>query len=139
MRRTAGATTAGVEVREASIRLSFTAFGVRYWHTLMLEGEAMQPTPANVKYAHRLIAEIRARIKTGAFRIADYFPDADTATASQEAPAGQPPTKAPRTIKPVKPTQPEASQLPSTPPRKPRATQQATELTAEPGSSNGSA
>jgi hypothetical protein len=79
-----GRTTAGVEVREASIRLSFTAAGVRYRHTLMVEGEAMLPTPANVKYANRLIAEIRARVKTGVFRMADYFPDADTSVPAQE-------------------------------------------------------
>jgi integrase len=92
----------------------------------------MLPTPANMKYAHRLIAEIRARVKTGAFRIADYFPDADTATASQEASTGQPPTKAPRTIKPAKPTQREASQHDNAPaPPKPRSTKQDTQLTVE--------
>jgi integrase len=124
-----GRTTGGVEVREASIRLSFTAVGVRYRHTLMLEGEAMLPTPANVKYAHRLIAEIRACVKTGAFRMADYFPDAEPSAPTQDASTETPPTKAPRTIKPAKPTQPETSQpLPSTAPPKRR---QANKLTVE--------
>jgi integrase len=127
-----GRTTGGVEVREASIRLSFTAVGVRYRHTLMLEGEAMLPTPANVKYAHRLIAEIRACVKTGAFRMGDYFPDAETSVPTQEASTEPLPTKAPRTIKPAKPTQPEASQQhPSTAPAKRRTPRQANKLTVQ--------
>jgi integrase len=126
-----GRTTAGVEVREASIRLSFTAAGVRYRHTLMLEGEAMLPTPANVKYANRLIAEIRVRVKTGVFRMADYFPDADTSAPAQEGSTEQP-TKAPRTIKPAKPTQSASSHhdVSSAPPKR-RASRQSTKLTVE--------
>jgi integrase len=40
----------------------------------MLNGEPMPPTPANVKYAHRLASEIRDRIKHGTFSMAEYFP-----------------------------------------------------------------
>lgn len=37
--------------------------------------EPMQPTPANIKYAHRLAAEIRDRIRHGTFSMAEYFPE----------------------------------------------------------------
>jgi integrase len=32
------------------------------------------PTTANLKYAHRLAAEIRERIRFGSFSLAEYFP-----------------------------------------------------------------
>lgn len=64
----------GVEVRPNSIRLRFTLDGKVQAHTLMLNGEPMRPTPANLKYAHRLAAEIRERIRHGTFSLAEYFP-----------------------------------------------------------------
>jgi integrase len=33
----------------------------------------MPPTPANVKFAHRTIAEIGEKIRTGTFSLAEYF------------------------------------------------------------------
>ena len=64
----------GVEVRTSSIRLFFVLEGKRHRETLMLNGAPMAPTPANVKYAHRLAVEIRERIKHGTFSMAEYFP-----------------------------------------------------------------
>lgn len=69
-----GRTTGGVEIRAKSIRLNFTLDGVRQRPTLMVNGEPMPPTPANVKYAKRLIVEICERIRTGTFSLAEYFP-----------------------------------------------------------------
>jgi integrase len=64
----------GVEAREKSIRLTFTLDGKSQRHTLMIGGTPMPPTPANLKYAGRLAAEIRERIKHGTFSLAEYFP-----------------------------------------------------------------
>lgn len=65
----------GVEVRPSSIRFTF----VPGKPTLMVNGQPAAPTPANVKWAHRLAAEIREKIKHGTFSIAEYFPLAGTA------------------------------------------------------------
>jgi integrase len=46
----------------------------------MMNGEPMLPTPANMKYAHRLIAEVCERIRTGTFSMAEYFPESGTPT-----------------------------------------------------------
>lgn len=70
-----GRVGSGVEVRPRSIRLGFTLDGVPQRHTLMLNGSPMLPTPANIKYAHRLAAEIKDKIRHGAFSLAAYFPD----------------------------------------------------------------
>ena len=74
---------AGVEVRETSIRLSFVWQGAPRRETIVTDGKPMPPTPANIKYAHRLSAEIREKIKHGTFAYADYFP------ASRHASTGQ--------------------------------------------------
>lgn len=54
--------------------MTFTLEGQPQKQTLMLGGKPMPPTPANVKYAHRLAAEIRAKIEHGTFSMAEYFP-----------------------------------------------------------------
>lgn len=69
-----GRTGTGVEVRERSIRFTF----VLGKPTLMVNGEPAKPTPANVKWAHRLAAEIRERMRFGTFSMAEYFPLAGT-------------------------------------------------------------
>lgn len=69
-----GRTGSGVEVRDSSIRLRFTWEGKRYAETLVLNGEPMAPTAANVKYAHRLAVEIKDRIRHGTFSLVEYFP-----------------------------------------------------------------
>lgn len=73
-----GRTGSGVEVREKSIRLKFIYEGQTVKQTLMLNGKAMSPTPANVKYAHRLASEIKDKIAHGTFSMAEYFPASGT-------------------------------------------------------------
>lgn len=68
----------GVEVRAKSIRLAFVLEGVEVRQTLLVNGEPARPTPANIKYAHRLALEIRDRIKHGTFSLVEYFPAAGT-------------------------------------------------------------
>jgi integrase len=75
----------GVEIRATSIRLSFTLDGKSQKHTLMVNGKAMPPTPANVKYANRLAVEIRDRIRHGTFSLAEYFPASGAASAHNVA------------------------------------------------------
>lgn len=75
-----GRTGSGVEVRDSSIRLSFVFDGRPRRETIVTDGKPMPPTPANVRYAHRLAAEIREKIKHGAFVYADYFPASRHAT-----------------------------------------------------------
>lgn len=69
-----GRAGSGVEVRESSIRLRFTYEGKRHAETLMMNGEPMAPTAANVKYANRLAIEIKERIRHGTFSMVEYFP-----------------------------------------------------------------
>jgi integrase len=76
-----GRTTAGVEVRAKSIRLSFTMDGTRQRHTLTVNGKPMSPTPANVKDANRLIVEICECIRAGTFSLIEYFPASGTPTS----------------------------------------------------------
>lgn len=71
----------GVEVRERSIRLKFVYQGETVRQTLTINGKAMLPTPANVKYANRLADEIRKKIVLGSFTMAEYFPDSRQAHA----------------------------------------------------------
>jgi integrase len=75
-----GRTGSGVEIRDKSIRLSFTFEGKVRRETIRTEGEPIAPTPANVKYAHRLAAEIRDKLRHGTFVYADYFPASPFAT-----------------------------------------------------------
>jgi integrase len=75
-----GGKKGGVEIRARSIRLNFTVDGVRHRPTLTVNGKPMPPTPANLKYAHRLIIEIGERIRTGTFSMAEYFPAGGNAT-----------------------------------------------------------
>lgn len=64
----------GVEIRESSIRLYFTYEGKQVKETLYLDDLPMTPTPANIKYAARTVAEIKEKIKAGTLNYADYFP-----------------------------------------------------------------
>lgn len=67
----------GVEVRDGSIRVSYTLPGEgRRRQTLTLNGRPLPPTKANISAAHRLADEIRAKIKYGTFSEAEVFPDA---------------------------------------------------------------
>jgi integrase len=64
----------GVTIRQnknsQSLRVSFSYRGVECKETLRLE-----PTPANIKYAERLRAEILNAIERNTFNYANYFPE----------------------------------------------------------------
>lgn len=68
----------GVDVRETSIRLTFTWQGELQRPTIKVNGVPIKPTAANIKYANRLMAEIRARILAGTFSLLEYFPPEGT-------------------------------------------------------------
>lgn len=70
-----GRTGSGVEVRERSIRLSFTVEGKQERRTLSLNGRPLPPTPPNIRHAERLAAEIKDKIRLGLFSLAEYFPE----------------------------------------------------------------
>jgi integrase len=71
----------GLEVRERSIRIAFTFEGKPERRTLQLNGQPLAPTPANIKHAHRLAAEIKDKIRLGVFSLHEYFPaSGDTGT-----------------------------------------------------------
>ena len=73
----------GVEARANSIRIHFTWNGESRKETVRTEGAPMPPTPANLKYAHRLAAEIKGKIEHGTFAYAEYFPASANATTGQ--------------------------------------------------------
>jgi integrase len=64
----------GVELRETSIRILFSYQGKQRKETLYLDNAPLPPTPANAKYARRVVAEIKDKIDAGTFRYVDYFP-----------------------------------------------------------------
>ena len=50
--------------------------GKRRRPRLMVDGKALAPTAANMKYARRVALEIRERIRHGTFSMAEFFPEA---------------------------------------------------------------
>lgn len=64
----------GVDVRARSIRVTYTHEGQQRRRTLYLNGAPLAPTPANIRYAERLAAEIREKIRLDLFSEAEYFP-----------------------------------------------------------------
>lgn len=71
-----GRTGSGVEVRAASIRISWTdPDGTPRRETLTVNGRPMAPTPANIKFAHRVAAEVKDKARHGTLVLSDYFPD----------------------------------------------------------------
>jgi integrase len=74
----------GVELREKSIRVRFEWRGKQRKETLYIGDEPMAPTPANVKYAKRLVAEIKQKISNGAFDYAAHFPKSPHADEPEE-------------------------------------------------------
>lgn len=74
----------GVEIRDSSIRIDFQWQGKRQRETLCVNGAPLLPTPANIKYAQRVAAKVRDKIRIGAFNYADYFPHSKRAS-KQEA------------------------------------------------------
>lgn len=71
----------GVEVRDGSIRLNFTYEGERHRKTLLVNGKPLAPTLANRKYAAKMIAEIKDKIRLGVFVMAEYFATSGSASA----------------------------------------------------------
>ena len=71
----------GVEPRDNSIRVSFTWNGERCRERL-----DKPPTPPNLKYATKLVADINKAIANGSFLYADYFPDSPRALRSATGP-----------------------------------------------------
>ena len=74
----------GVELREKSIRVRFEYRGKQRRETLHIDDEPMAPTPANAKYAKRLVAEIKQKIENGTFEYAAYFPKSPHADEPEE-------------------------------------------------------
>lgn len=75
----------GVELRETSIRIVFSYQGRQVKETLFLDNKPLAPTPANAKYAKRIATEVRAKINSGDFVYADYFPHSPRAVKSKPA------------------------------------------------------
>jgi integrase len=67
------ATRDGIYAREASILIAFSWRAKQFRERL-----ALLPTPANLKYAHRLRAEIVRKIELDAFNFGEYFPESKT-------------------------------------------------------------
>lgn len=65
----------GVEARATSIRINFVLNGEPRRERLTLNGKSLPPTPANLKYAARVAADIKRRIAQGIFDFAEFFPD----------------------------------------------------------------
>lgn len=60
----------GVEIRDKSIRVGFAWNGEWVRETLKIK-----PSPANIKYAERMVAEVRKAIADGTFVYHEHFPD----------------------------------------------------------------
>lgn len=73
----------GVEIRDKSIRLCFVVDGEPLRERLTINGKSLEPTPANVRYAHRVADEIRKKLSMGTFALADYFPDSARVMSNQ--------------------------------------------------------
>lgn len=82
-----GRVGSGVEARETSIRIKFVIDGETIRERLTVNGKSLPPTPANLKYANRVAADIKRRIAQGTFDYAEFFPDSPRAK-----PAGNTPT-----------------------------------------------
>jgi len=69
MPRASAKPATGVIIRDQHLQIDLRAAGFGR------ERLALQPTPANIRYAERLRAEILGKIERGTFSLADYFPD----------------------------------------------------------------
>ena len=69
----------GVEVREQSLRVSFTWREQVCRETVKRGGKVLAPTPANIKFAERLVQDVRMRIASGNFVYGEWFPDSPRA------------------------------------------------------------
>lgn len=64
----------GIDVREKSIRITFTLDGKQERRTVYVGGKPLAPTPRNILHAERLAVEIKEKIGLGIFSMAEYFP-----------------------------------------------------------------
>ncbi len=71
----------GVEARDTSIRVLFSYGGKQVKEPVKIDGSVLPPTPGNLKYAARLVAEVRQQIKLGTFDYRATFPDSVNAPA----------------------------------------------------------
>lgn len=69
----------GVEIRGSSLRVQFVLNGETVRERVTLNGKSLEPTPANIKYATRLVADVRRRVAQGAFDYLEFFPDSPRA------------------------------------------------------------
>lgn len=69
-----GKAGSGIEIRETSIRIVFSFQGKQVKETVYLNNDPLSPTPANIKYATRVAAEVKQKIRNDQFVYADYFP-----------------------------------------------------------------
>lgn len=69
----------GVEVRESSIRVLFSYQGKQRKEPVKVDGQVLAPTPANIKFASRLVTEVRQQIEAGTFDYRKSFPDSTQA------------------------------------------------------------
>lgn len=68
-----------VEIRGDTMRISFYYEGARCRPMLKVGDEPMRPNKANLAYAKKLAIEVKAKIATGEFVMAEYFPEAGEA------------------------------------------------------------
>jgi integrase len=76
-----GAKLSGVDVRESSIRVLFSYGGKQRREPVKVDGQVLAPTPANIKYAVRLVADVKKQIAAGTFDYRATFPDSPHAPA----------------------------------------------------------
>ena len=70
---TMGRNGTGVVLRGSSIQVNFSHEGINYRKRVVVNGLALTPSPANIKYAQRLVNEIREKVRHGTFVMSDYF------------------------------------------------------------------
>lgn len=80
-----GRAGSGIEARAHSIRIRLSVGGQKVAGTLTVGGKPLRPTPANMKYAARIAAEIREKLRHGTYRHADYFPAAAASASSRDS------------------------------------------------------
>lgn len=69
----------GIEVRDTSIRIKFVLNGETIRERLTVNGVPLAPTPANLKYATKVAADVRKKIAQDLFEFADFFPESPRA------------------------------------------------------------
>lgn len=73
----------GLEIRDKSLRIKFVLDGETIRERVTLNGKSLPPTPANIKYASRLAAEVHRRLNSGTFDLGESFPDSPRVVTSK--------------------------------------------------------